>query len=172
MQVFIQQNASLFRVFAERFVDEADAIDDFLQEAYIRLWTRRKSIGKVSSLRNYFYAILRNVIVDKCSYLSRSERLDETEYLKLSSNETFIQHIIEAESSRLIAEAIGKLSPQSRKVIGMTIEGKTLLEIAESLHVTVNTVKTVKYRAMNRLSELLSKEDFFTFLLFFSLLEC
>ncbi len=172
MREFIQQNASLFRVFAERYVDDVDAIDDFLQEAYIKLWTHRKSIGKVTSLRNYFYTILRNVIMDKRSYLSHSSDLSEEEYLNISSNETFIQHIIEVESSRLIAEAIGKLSPQSRQVINMTIGGMSMPEIAESLELSVNTVKTVKYRAMERLSELLSKEDFFTFLLLFSLIEC
>ncbi len=170
MRRFIQQNAPLFHVFARRYVDDAQTIDDFLQEAYIKLWTNRKRIGKVSSVNNYFYTILRNVILDNWSYISHSGGLDDEAYLDISSNETFIRHIIEAESSRLIAEAIGKLSPQSRKVIGLTLEGKTMPEIAEALQLSVNTVKTVKYRAVERLSELLSKEDFFTFLLFFSLL--
>ncbi len=173
MQTFIEQNAALFHVFASRYVEDEAAIDDFLQEAYIKLWTHRKSIGQVSSLRNYFYTILRNTIVDHWNFQSSpaNRSLDEEEYLNISSNDTFIRHIIEAESSRLIAEAIGKLSPQSQQVIGLTIEGKSMTEIAETLDVSVNTVKTVKYRAIERLSELLSKDDFFTFLITFSLLE-
>ena len=44
----------------------------------------------------------------------------------------------------------------------MTLEERPLQEIAKELGVTVNTVKTVKYRALNRLSELLTPEDFAT----------
>lgn len=88
------------------------------------------------------------------------------EYLNISSNETFIENIIEAESSLLIAKAIEKLSPQSQQVILMTMKGNNMNEIAETLHVTINTVKTVKYRALKQLSELLSKEDFLLFLFF------
>lgn len=170
MQLFIEQNASEFHLFASRYVGDSNTIDDFLQEAYIKLWTHRKTIGRVSSPRNYFYTILRNTILDRWNYLSHPNEttVDEEEYLNISSNETFLQHIIEAESARLIAEAIRKLSPQSQQVIDLIIEGKTMPEIADMLHVSVNTVKTVKYRAVDRLSELLSKEDFLSVLLLFA----
>lgn len=170
MQCFIKTNSSLFHVFASRYVDDTDLIDDFLQEAYIKLWTRRKSIGKVISIQNYFFSILRNTILDKWSYFSQSEKDERNpEHLDISSDETFMQHLIEAESAKLIAEAIQKLSPQSRQVIQMTIEGKRMQEIADALHLSVNSVKTVKYRAIKRLSGLLSKEDFLLLLLLFFL---
>lgn len=173
MRTFITENSAVFHVFASRYMSDTDAIDDFLQEAYIKLWTHRKSIGRVVSLRSYFFTILRNTILDNLSYLRlpNAPAIDE-EYLNISSNETFLHHIIEAESSRLITEAIGKLSPQSRQVIEMTLEGKKMQEIADTLQLSKNTVKTVKYRALKRLSELLSKEDFFSFLIFYSLFEC
>ncbi|WP_044265268.1 RNA polymerase sigma factor [Bacteroides timonensis] len=161
MQCFIKTNAALFHVFASRYVDDSCLIDDFLQEAYIKLWTRRKSIGKVTSIHNYFYSILRNTILDKWAYFFQSEKSERNpEHLDISSDETFMQHLIEAESANLIAQAIQKLSPQSQQVIEMTIDGKSMQEIADALQLTVNSVKTVKYRAIKRLSALLSKEDF------------
>lgn len=48
MKIFIETNSALFRVFASRYVKDIDIIDDFLQEAYIKLWTHRKSIGEVN----------------------------------------------------------------------------------------------------------------------------
>lgn len=168
METFIKENAAMFHVFASRYVDDADSIDDFLQEAYIKLWTHRKQIGRVASLNNYFFTLLRNVILDKWSLMPRrGESIDEEEYLNISSNETFVQHIIESESSRLIAEAIGRLSPQSREVIWKTLDGKSIPEIAQEMNLSVNTVKTVKYRAIERLSTLLSREDFLPLLLLF-----
>lgn len=167
MQCFIKANAALFHVFTSRYVDDPDLIDDFLQEAYIKLWTRRKSIGKVTHLHNYFLSILRNTILDKWTYFSQSEKDERNpEHLDISSDETFMQHLVEAESASLIAQAIQKLSPQSQQVIKMTIDGKSMQEIADTLRLTVNSVKTVKYRAIKRLSGLLSKEDFLLLLFF------
>lgn len=167
MQEFIEKNSSSFYLFASRYVDDKEVIDDFLQEAYIKLWTHRKTIGIVKSPRNYFFTIIRNAILDKWVYLQQSNHeKNMEEYLNISSNETFIENIIEAESSLLIAKAIEKLSPQSQQVILMTMKGNNMNEIAETLHITINTVKTVKYRALKHLSELLSKEDFLLFLFF------
>ena len=167
MRIFIEDNSAMFRVFASRYVADPDAIDDFLQEAYIRLWTHRAAIGQVASLRNYFFTLLHH-IMDKQSYLSRKDiPIDEKEVQELPSDTSLFGNIIEAESSCLIAEALKKLSSQSRQVILLSLEGQSIAQIADELHVTVNTVKTVKYRALKRLSELLSKEDFL--LLFFLL---
>lgn len=166
MKRFIRDNSALFYAFASRYVHDPELVDDFLQEAYMKLWSHRQTIGKVKSVQNYFYTILRNTIIDKWAYLSSSKNeksLDD--YLEVSSNESFVQHIIEAESSHLIAEAIRKLSPQNRRIILMSLDGKTMSEIAEALHISVNTVKTLKYRAIKQLACSLSKEDFLTFLL-------
>ena len=99
MEEFIRQNSVLFHAFASRYVDDPEAIDDFLQEAYLKLWTHRRDIGRVSSLNNYFFTILRNTILDKWTWQSHHDTpLDGEEYLNLSSNETFLAHIIETES--------------------------------------------------------------------------
>lgn len=170
MQEFIEQNSSSFYVFANRYVEDKKAIDDFLQEAYIKLWTHRKNIGSVKSPRNYFFTILRNVILDRWTYLQQSGH-DRSiqEYLDISSNETFVENLIEAESSNLIAQAIRKLSPQSQRVILYTLQGNSLNEIAENLQISINTVKTIKYRALKQLSEFLTKEDFLLLLFLLSL---
>lgn len=166
MQCFIKTNSARFHIFASRYVNDPDLIDDFLQEAYIRLWSHRKKIGKVTSIHSYFLTILRNTILDKWTYFSQNEKNERNpELLDIPSDETFMQHLIEAESANLIAQAIQKLSPQSQQVIQMTIDGKSMQEIADTLDLTVNSVKTVKYRAIKRLSELLPKEDFLSLLL-------
>ncbi|HJD11377.1 MAG TPA: sigma-70 family RNA polymerase sigma factor [Candidatus Phocaeicola caecigallinarum] len=173
MKCFIQDNSALFYAFASRYVDNPELIDDFLQEAYVKLWTHRKTIGKVQSVQKYFFTILRNTIIDKWAYFASGEKersLDD--YMEVSSNESFIEHIIEAESSHLIAVAIRRLSPQNRRIILLSMDGKTMPEIAEQLHISVNTVKTLKYRALKQLSSYLSKDDFLLFLLLFYSFPC
>ena len=48
-----------------------------------------------------------------------------------------------------------QLSPQSRQVMQMTLDEMSLADIAAALDVSVNTVKTIKYRALKRLENML-----------------
>ncbi|GGJ72835.1 MULTISPECIES: RNA polymerase sigma factor [Butyricimonas] len=161
LRAFIKENAAVFRAFASKYVHDLDVVDDVLQEAYIKLWTNKAKIGEVKSPRNYFFSIVKHTILgNKNYYMPENMERDEASYMNISDENTFLQNIIEVEASNMIAQAIMKLSPQSQQVILMSIEGKSMKEIAEDLDITVNTVKTVKYRAIERLAGLLSKEDF------------
>lgn len=161
MKRFIETNSALFHAFASRYVKDNSLIDDFLQEAYIKLWTYRKSIGRVESLRNYFYTLLYHTILDKQQYVSDPNLPIESLHTnEIPLDSSLFHRIVETESAQLIAEALKKLSKQSNQIILMSMEGKTMPEIAQELNLSINTVKTVKYRALKRLSGLLSKEDF------------
>lgn len=160
MNDFIQENAAVFRVFASRYARDADMVDDVLQEAYIKLWTRRERIGVVRSPRNYFFTMIKHAFLDHRDDYEREgveHGLDGCE--EVSDDDSLLQHILEAETSDLIARAIMKLSDKSQQVILMSLDGESMKDIAKELGVTVNTVKTVKYRALERLSGLLSRED-------------
>lgn len=164
-QQFIEKNASSFRVFTARYVHDNDVIDDMLQEAYIKFWINRKKIGKVISPRNYFFSLLKNLIIDKRDYFTRhSLNYDKKAYIELADEEIIEKHIIEIETSELISRAVMQLAPRGRQIILMELDGKDLNEIAKALDLSVNTVKTVRYRMLKRLSELLSREDFNYFL--------
>lgn len=170
MQAFIVENAASFRVFASRYVDDPEVIDDLLQEAYIKFWTRRASIGKVDSPRNYFFSIIKNTALDYW-HISRKQAFDrlDASALNISDDNELQRHIIEQDCSECLARALMQLSPQSRQVILMTLDECSMQEIADTLGVSVNTVKTVKYRALKRLSELLSREDFLWLFVFCTL---
>lgn len=100
MKIFIETNSALFRVFASRYVKDIDIIDDFLQEAYIKLWTHRKSIGEVKSLRNYFYTLLYHTILDKqASTPMHKVSIESPEIQEIPSDSSLFHHIVEMESA-------------------------------------------------------------------------
>lgn len=93
MKIFIETNSALFRVFASRYVKDIDIIDDFLQEAYIKLWTHRKSIGEVKSLRNYFYTLLYHTILDKqASTPMHKVSIESPEIQEIPSDSSLFHH--------------------------------------------------------------------------------
>ena len=74
MQAFIRENASMFRVFAFRYLQDEEAVDDVLQESYMKLWINRSKIGSVKSPRNYFFSIIKNTIADKRDYFPKGRK--------------------------------------------------------------------------------------------------
>ena len=57
------------------------------------------------------------------------------------------------------------LPPKSQKIIKMHLDGKQNKEIAETLNISVNSVKTLKYNALSSLK--LSLKDYFYLLILF-----
>lgn len=159
MTAFITQYAPMMHIFVARWGVPEEEVEDILQEGYLRLWTHRDTLGTVRDIRLYFMAILRNCITDRWQAHSRDLPLDDA-YLEISSNETFLNNIVAAESARIIAAALDTLSPQTRRIIDMSLQGKKMQEIADTLGISLNTVKTLKYRAIERLSHILRREDF------------
>ena len=66
-----------------------------------------------------------------------------------------------AQSEReMVRAALNKLTPDERAVVELPYAGWTGRQIGESLGRTPNAVKTLRYRALRRLRELLSHEPF------------
>ena len=59
--------------------------------------------------------------------------------------------VVEEEVYRLVMKEIDELPSEQRKVILMHLEGKNNIEIAEIMHISVNTVRTHKARARQAL---------------------
>ena len=73
--------------------------------------------------------------------------------------------VIEEEAYRIIDDAVNALPPQSARIVKMYLDGKQNKEIAEILGISVNSVKTLKYNALDSLKTLL-KDYFYVLLLF------
>ncbi len=57
-----------------RYLQDAEVVDDVLQESYMKLWINRSKIGSVKSPRNYFFSIIKNTIADKRDYFSKGQK--------------------------------------------------------------------------------------------------
>lgn len=153
---FIEDNSSLFYAFAYRYIKDKQDIKDILQECYIKMWKNKKQISSMESPLNYIFTMIKNQALN---YI-RDHKKDFVELESIpnyNDDKDFLSNIFEAECSRIIADAIRQLSPQSQQVIKRVMVGKTMDEIARELNVSVNTVKTIKYRAVNNLAKLLPK---------------
>ena len=99
---------------ALRMIKQTGAAEDAVQYVFVRLWELRGGLSVTVSLRNYLYTMTKNYLLN---YIRHNGRVLEQSYV------------------------IAQLR-QQRAVIMMKRDGCSNREIAEKLHVSINTVKT------------------------------
>ena len=128
---------------ARRMLGDNEA-EDALQEAWIRAWTRRGALKDAASQR----AWLRRIVVRECLRVLRWRAMRRwlpfgAEVPELPAPEAPNPDLLRI---RRVVEA---LSPQQRVMWGLRFdEGWTVPEIAESLSLSPETVKTQLGRAL------------------------
>ena len=144
-----------------RIVEDEDAAKDLVQEVFIRLWEKRETYDFRDTADIFLYVSVKNKCFD---YLKSRKNLPFLGDLATADNEFFFRDIlIEEETYRIMTEAIDALPAQSGRIIKLCLEGKQNKEISETLGISVNTVKTLKYKAMDTLRVAL--KDYFYILL-------
>ncbi len=130
-----------------RIVDDEDIAKDIVQEVFIRLWEKRETYDFSTTPDIFLYVTVKNKCFD---YLRKQKKMPAQDNLEAADNEYFFRDIlIEEETYRIVYEAIDALPTQSRRVIKLSLEGKQNKEISEEMGISVNTVKSLKYKAMD-----------------------
>lgn len=138
-----ETNFSSLKYFAMRYIKDENEVCDLLQDIFLKLWERGEVFENEIVLKTYLYHAVRN----NCLTYLRNHRRRERQMQDFSpeeSEEAFVNRIIEAEVYALINKAFEELSPMSKKVYLMSLEGKSHKEIADQLHISVNTIKRHK----------------------------
>jgi RNA polymerase sigma-70 factor (ECF subfamily) len=133
---------------------------DIVTDCFLRLWENKKTIRIESSIKHYLLISVRNAVysylrspenrkTDIETIINRLETIPVEEY-DLEKDETILQ----------VYRIIEELPEQRRKILELaTLEGKTYKEIAEILHISVNTVNTQMTRAYSFLRQRLINDD-------------
>lgn len=129
--------------------------DDFLAETLVgdvifHLWEIRETLAVQTSLRSYLMCAVRNRCLD---YLASKREKSEVAFSSLGGDEEMKERyivsddyplgtLLEQELEEEIRSAIRRLPEMCRKVFLMSrFGGKSYEEIADALHISVNTVK-------------------------------
>ncbi len=155
--------------YAFRITNDRAEAEDIVQECFISIWNSSLLFEAPKALTMYLY---RSVYHNSLKFLQRkhadNERLSEWSDDQQKIDEGYFFEAVEEEVVRKVRTAIATLPDKRRKIIEMSLDGCSVAEIAEQLHISVDTVKTQKKRAYAYLKEHL-KEDFMLFIFIFDL---
>lgn len=147
-------------LFANKYLNNQEAAQDIAQDAFLYFWNKNADFRSKSSVRSYLYRYVR----DRSLNFLRDKKLrHQIELRRMESEFLFRDNLIEEETYDIIYSAIRTLSPQMQQVIELSLDGLKNQEIADQLHISVNSVKTVKARAFTALRGEL-KADIFALL--------
>jgi RNA polymerase sigma factor (sigma-70 family) len=129
---------------------EQDALDA-AQEALIRIYTKIGSYEEKALFRTWVQRIVTNICIDKFRRKKPSVSIDEHEMV-FQAGDNVETEVLSAFAAEDIREAISKLPDHHRTVVVLRyLQDFSYNEIAESLELPLNTVKSYLFRARQQL---------------------
>lgn len=156
-------------IFAYRCLNDHKQSEDVVQDAFIKLWEKYASFDQFYKVKAFLYITVRNSAFNLMQHARVADKygmlmFGESDHLDADLESA----IIDSETNRLLYQAIETLPHQTKRVIILSLEEKSIREIAEELQISVETVKTLKKRAYKNLREKLA-DNYILIILFISL---
>ena len=150
---------------AYRILNNQGATEDVLQDVFIQIWEKaplyNPALGKPLT---WAVTLTRNKAIDRLRSIQRRVRLQEnvqreSEVFEQFDGRSSFDAITLAESSKLVRDALDKLTDEQRQVIQLAFfSSMTQAEIAEHLQEPLGTIKARIRRGMMKLRDLISPE--------------
>jgi RNA polymerase sigma-70 factor (ECF subfamily) len=136
--------------FVYGFVASRPDAEDIVQELFLHLWRRRKSIEITGSVSGYLYKMARNMTLNhirrETGYKMLLERMETAPHYEEVSP-------MEAHEFRMaLHDCMNRLPARSRKILLLDrLKGLKQKEIAEKLNIAVKTVKNQIWMSLQKL---------------------
>lgn len=166
-QIFNQVSESLCYYSFYLLKDQVLA-EEIVQDVFVKLWQTHKDIDVRSNFKAYLFQMVHNFSINK---VIQNNTLKNTLTTKVSDevwnflletqeyNAFLIENIEAEDTNKVIIKAIDELPNQCREIFHYSkFKNKTNQEIADILNISVNTVRTQIYRALEKIKAALEKE--------------
>ena len=142
---------------ANRFLNDKSASEDIVQEAFARLWELVSKEKEIESIDNYMYMLVHNLSLEWLRKLKLQEKFVNSRSLK---EVNIFNVIVETDVALQIIKEIEKLPPRSK-------QGLDNQQIAQEMNISVNSVKTLKYKSIDKLKAIFSSDTLLKILMIF-----
>jgi RNA polymerase sigma-70 factor (ECF subfamily) len=156
-------------LYAMNFVRQKEIAEDIVQNLFVSIWERETTFISPLSLKAFLYNSIKN---KSLNYIKHLEVEEEYAQFTLENAEEAIdmdREMDEEEIYRQLFLAIEELPARCREIFEMYMDGKRNDEIAETLSISIETVKTQKKRAIKHLKSRMSVYAFI--LIYFIILD-
>lgn len=155
-KVFELYHGKIYKV-AMMYVKSVPASEEIVQDVFLKLWTKRKTLQNIQSLESWLFIVTKNhtfnLLKKQASELRAKDKWAEQAVI---IDDTLESKLISSEYQQLFNDAILRLPPQQQKIYRLAKEqGKSYEVIGSELALSPLTVKTHMARALAALRILL-----------------
>jgi RNA polymerase sigma-70 factor (ECF subfamily) len=137
-------------LYGRKLCHNSSILEEAVSDCFIKLWTRRNDLLITRSFKSYLFLMLRNGLIDVL------RRKDHTLYFEEGSVPDLPDELMQEELDHYakLYITMERLPEQRRHILELAVfESLTYAQIAEKLHISVNTVKTQMGRAYRFIKE-------------------
>jgi RNA polymerase sigma-70 factor (ECF subfamily) len=141
-------------VYASRYVTDADASEDIVQEVLVTFWSENGKLRNRSLLKPYLFKSVKHKALNYIKRERRRSPLDElfdlhTSHLAIAENESAESYLSFSGLVKDLEEAVSQLPEQRQKIFRMSrFDMLKHREIAEQLNISEKTVETQIFRSL------------------------
>lgn len=164
-RVIFHQHYKALCYFASSIILDGQEAEDLVQETFSKLWNKRADFSSATSIKAFLYIATKNACLNFIKQRERqSSREKEFSYLlKEPLAGDFDPILTETEIISELYTEIEQLPKQCQRVFKMSyLQGMKNEEIAAALHISYNTVRTQKLRALKLIRSSLLKKNLLT----------
>ncbi len=139
-----------------------DDAQDAAQEAFLKCWRARQTLGEVQNLRAWIFRVGLNTAKDarRSAWNRRSRPLPEDDLMPVVCEDATSQSLEDRETVDRLRAAIRQLRPDEQEVFLLRQNGElTYEQIAEERSTPVGTIKTQMRAALQKLRKVLNVEE-------------
>lgn len=122
-------------------------VEDIVQDTFVYIWENKHTFNDVISTKVFLYKTVKNKCLNYIKHLAVKNVYAERQALERFDENLFDSNYIKEETIRLIYYAIESLPENCKNIIDLSLKGLKNEEIAQTLNLSVNTVKTHKKTA-------------------------
>lgn len=148
--------AGKLTLFAYAIVKNKEAATEIVDEVFVRIWRQRAELPQIQFLKTYLYTATKNSSLNYLSRKAHEQQLEPFDFIniQLQPAEEPDQQLITAEIMARIQSAVEELPPRCKMIFKLVREdGLKYREVAEILHLSVNTVDAQMVIAVRKISE-------------------
>jgi RNA polymerase sigma-70 factor (family 1) len=136
-----------------RYLKVHDLAEDMVQSSFLKIWEKRISLPKVDRFDHYLFRVAHNEMADHFrKHSKRAKHIQRIRELFEEETGSPEELLITKQKRELIADVISNLPPQQQTAYKLSRdEGLPYQEIADRMHLSINTIKVHISQALKKL---------------------
>lgn len=149
---FFQEYYPVFVHFAQKYVKDIYSAEDIVHDVILELYSSKRHFDNLEKLKTFLYHSVKNRAINHIRHENAKLHYIQESMFR-ENEEFFLDAIIEEEVYFLMNKALKDFPNQIQNVYELALQGKSNEEIARSLNLSLDSVKSYKKRGKQILKE-------------------